>query len=507
MRVRRSLTIKQMAVVSSVALVAICIFIVIQLFHFVQQRKDDYVKQLESIAHSVRQPLAQTILRMDVPETKRELNALMPIGILTRADIVLPNEFQALHANFPPERPVPTLVVRIFDLPVQITVPLYSLERVSANPQPLAYLVLQADSYRMYQFILSTLSTLLSTYLLLALILSIAITWCMNRLLVYPLRAIARELENVSQDELPYHQLMLPARHHDDELGLLVRNYNRNQQMLVQARTEVNLHNKPHVVQEDKKPIQELDVLLGIDQRQFSLFIQAQLDMQTHQVIGGEVLLRRCQCDGSSTTPADAISLAKLLAVNIPLSQWVLEASCHILAKWQTKGITLPLSVSISARHIQHNDFIPQLEALLAAHKFNPRKMLLQITGTLHISELDHVFALLHQLRVLGLSVAWDDFGIGYAGLNYMNRLKCLPLDLIKIDKRFIAGLPNDDLMARIIISISEVLNSPVIAQGVETAAQRDWLLQQGIRNGQGSLLAIPLPLEEFEAQYCPPRS
>lgn len=86
----------------------------------------------------------------------------------------------------------------------------------------MAYLALQADSLRMYQFILSMLSTMLVTYLLLALILSIAITWCMNQLMVYPLRIIAKELDNISQDEAPYHQLMLPALHQDNELGLLV---------------------------------------------------------------------------------------------------------------------------------------------------------------------------------------------------------------------------------------------------------------------------------------------
>lgn len=131
------------------------------------------------------------------------LNTLLPVGILSRADIVLPNEFQALHANFPPERPVPTLIARLFELPIQISVPLYSLERVPANQQPLAYLVLQADSFRMYQFILSILSTMLSTYLLLALILSVAITWCMNRLMVHPLRAMARSWKTSRRTKRP----------------------------------------------------------------------------------------------------------------------------------------------------------------------------------------------------------------------------------------------------------------------------------------------------------------
>ena len=182
------------------------------------------------------------------------LNTLLPVGILSRADIVLPNEFQALHANFPPERPVPTLIARLFELPIQISVPLYSLERVPANQQPLAYLVLQADSFRMYQFILSILSTMLSTYLLLALILSVAITWCMNRLMVHPLRAMAKELENISQDEAPYHQLMLPALHQDDELGLLVRNYNRNQQTLAKAHADMSRLSTRHPVTELPNP-------------------------------------------------------------------------------------------------------------------------------------------------------------------------------------------------------------------------------------------------------------
>ncbi|AHG20402.2 biofilm formation regulator HmsP [Chania multitudinisentens RB-25] len=664
MQVRRSLTIKQMAVVSGVALVTICIFIVIQLFHFVQQRKDDYAQQLENIAHSVRQPLADAVLRMDVPKTKRVLNSLLPVGILTRADIVLPNEFLALNANFPPERPVPALVARIFELPVQISVPLYSLERMSANPQPLAYLVLQADSFRMYQFILSMLSTLLSTYLLLALILSVAITWCMNRLLVYPLRAMVRDLENISQEDMPYHQLMLPAQHQDDELGQLVRNYNRNQQMLAKAHTEMSrlsTHNsitelpnavlftalleqhiasstrpasfnllvvgietlhvasgvlnppkretlllmmveklrtaigadcvlaqlsnaefavlaknieqpfhamqlakrimaevntplnlqqmalrpsasigiahfphrgesaeqllrsaisammsahregknqilffEPSLTEKTQKRLtQESEILLAIEQRRFTLFLQPQVDMQTRQVLGAEVLLRWRQHDDSFVLPADVIPLAEELGVIVPLGNWVLEESCRILEQWQNKGIVLPLAVNISAIQLQHKDFIPHLKQLLSQHRIEPSKLLLEITETARLHDLDHTLVLLRELQGLGLAVVLDDFGMGYSSLNYLNHLKCLPIDLIKIDKSFIDGLPEDDALVRIVSAISEVLNLPVMAEGVETDAQRDWLLQQGIRNGQGFLFAKPLPREVFEAQFC----
>ncbi len=129
------------------------------------------------------------------------------------------------------------MVTRLFELPVQISLPVYSLER-PANPQPLAYLVLQADSYRMYKFVMSALSTLVTIYLLLSLILTVAIARCVNRLIVHPLRKIARELNDIPQQELIGHQLALPRLHQDDEIGMLVRSYNLNQQLMQRQREE-----------------------------------------------------------------------------------------------------------------------------------------------------------------------------------------------------------------------------------------------------------------------------
>lgn len=235
LRVRRSLTIKQMAAVTGVALVTICFFIAIQLFHFVEQRREDYAQQLENIAHSVARPLSQSVQESNFQETQHILNTLRPVGILSRASVVLPNQPPTLSTHFPAGRPVPGWVMKSFDLPIKVRVALYS---PAANPQadqPLAYLVLQADPYRMFQFFVSTLSTMVTTYLLLALILSIAISWCINRLIIHPLRSIARELAALPEGEVPDHQLAERARHHDDELGLLIRSYNRNQQLLSRA--------------------------------------------------------------------------------------------------------------------------------------------------------------------------------------------------------------------------------------------------------------------------------
>ncbi|MFB5644037.1 biofilm formation regulator HmsP [Kluyvera ascorbata] len=239
MRVSRSLTIKQMAMVAVVTMLFLFVFCFILLFHFVQQDRYNTATQLESIARSVRQPLSAAILKADIPEAESILERIQPAGIVSRADVVLPNQFQALRMSFIPERPVPVNITRIFELPVQISLPLYSLER-PANPQPLAYLVLQADPYRMYKFVMSALATIVTAYFLLVLMLTVALTWCINRLIVRPLRSIAYEIHDLPGADRIGHQLSLPRLHHDDEIGTLVRSYNRNQQALLRQYDELS---------------------------------------------------------------------------------------------------------------------------------------------------------------------------------------------------------------------------------------------------------------------------
>lgn len=131
--------------VAGVSMAFVLVFCSILLFHFVQQSRFITATQLESIARSVREPLSAAILKADIPEAEAILGRIQPAGIVSRADVVLPNQFQALRMRFIPERPVPVMVTRVFELPVQISLPIYSSER-PANPQPIAYLVLQADS-------------------------------------------------------------------------------------------------------------------------------------------------------------------------------------------------------------------------------------------------------------------------------------------------------------------------------------------------------------------------
>lgn len=350
MRVSRSLTIKQMAMVAAVAVVFIFVFLVIQLFSFVQQSRYHTAVQMESIARSVRMPLSTAVLKANIPEAEAVLNSIQSSGIIARADVVLPNQFQALRVRFLPERPVPIMIARLFEIPVQISLPLYSSER-PGTPQPLAYLVLQADSWRMYKFILSTLATLVTTYFLLALILTVAITWCINRLIVHPLRNIGRELNEVDAQSVSSHQLALPRLHHDDEIGMLVRGYNRNQQMVMRLCEEANpsdtrfqvtaLPNKPLLMVlleqmvTDNKPaamivisIETLRVSIStLTDEQRDILLQALVDRMKAQLTPRMVLAQLSHYDFAIlgygiSEPWHAATLSRKLmsAINEPLN-------------------------------------------------------------------------------------------------------------------------------------------------------------------------------------------
>ena len=666
MRVSRSLTIKQMAMVSVVALITICIFVVIQLFHFVDQRKEDYVQQLENLAHSVREPLSEAMLNMDAVRAQKILDSLGPIGILSRADVMLPNELQALKGRFPQERAVPEAVMKIFDLPVQVSMPLYGIERNIAARQPSSYLVLQADSFRIYQFILSTLSTMVSTYLLLALILTVAISWCMNRLLVYPLRALAQELRSMPLDTPNFHQLTPPPSHGDDELGLLVRNYNRNQQALEKAHQVMsrmstrnpltNLPNmtlfvplleqhllvcrkensgivvinistlqeamgvldttqldallaslvsrlnecvseadmlaqvnqdrfvvlvrnveRPHslmllaknlmdsitrqldletlalrptasigisfyqpnaeetmdakkeaelllsqassamnmAMREGKNQIlffeprlarkakerltKETEIMNALTQGDFSLYLQPQIDLRTGRLAGAEALIRWNRKDGELTLPSEFIPLAEEVGGIEALDEWVISESMKILSAWQKQNIGVPISLNVSGIQIANLSYVELLEKMLREYQLDPHMLHLEVTETAYISNMEQAAEMLARLRKIGIKIALDDFGMGYAGLNYLQHL---PVDIIKIDKNFVDQIPADDALVRIVASIADVLALDVVAEGVESHAQCEWLLEHGIYYAQGYWFSPALPQEEFERKY-----
>ncbi|HDS7116416.1 TPA: biofilm formation regulator HmsP [Klebsiella aerogenes] len=658
LRVSRSLTIKQMAMVASVSMAFVLVFCSILLFHFVQQSRYTTATQLESIARSVREPLSAAILKADIPEAEAILGRIQPAGIVSRADVVLPNQFQALRMRFIPERPVPVMITRLFELPVQISLPIYSLER-PANPQPLAYLVLQADSYRMYKFVMSALATLVTTYLLLVLVLTVALTWCINRLIVRPLRAIARELNDIPPQDRLGHQLSLPRLHQDDEIGMLVRCYNRNQQSLLRQHDELSLQSTRFPVSElpnkaflmamleqtatrpqpsallvvacetlqdaagvlkesqremllltlveklkavipanmvlaqvsgydfaiyapglsepweavslskrvltsiserlplhgvqlrpcasvgiamfnselnaeqfyrravsaavtarrkgknqieffdpeqmekaQRRLMEEHDILTALDNQQFAIWFQPQVDIASGDICGAEVLLRQRQADSSWSLPCDLIERIENCGLMVPVGYWVMEEACRQLAAWQQQGIMLPLSVNVSLLQLLHPERGVELLALIERYRIAPGTLVLEVTESRRLDDPQAVIALLRPLRDAGTRIALDDFGMGYAGLRQLQHMKSLPVDILKIDKAFIDMVPDDTSMVPAIIQLARGLKLRIVAEGVEKEEQLKWLQAAGVDIAQGYLFGCALPLESFMQRF-----
>ena len=658
MRVSRSLTIKQMAMVTAVTMVFVFVFCVILLFHAIQQNRYNTATQLESIARSIREPLSAAILKGDIPQAESIIKSIKPAGVVSQADVVLPNQFQALRMNFITERPVPVMVKRLFEMPVQISLPVYSLQR-PANPQPLAYLVLQSDSWRMYKFVISWVSTLVTTYLLLTLMLTVALTWCINRLIVHPLRKIARELDTLSPQQQVGHQLPVPRLHHDDEIGMLIRSYNLNQQRMMRQHEELNhnatrfavsdLPNKAFLmalleqavkrqqtfalmvvacetlqdtagvlkesqremvlltlveklksvlsspmvltqvsaydfviiangvkepwhaitlgqqvltVMNERLPVQgiqlrpsasigiamfngiltaeqlfrrafsaaftarqkgknqiqffepeqmekaqqrlseENDILTALDHNHFAIWLQPQVELHTGKVKSAEALLRMRQADGSWELPEGLIDRIENCGLMVTVGQWVLEESCRVLSAWQSRGVMMPLSVNLSALQLMHPNMVPELLELIKRYRIQPDTLILEVTESRRIDDPNEAVAILRPLRNAGVRIALDDFGMGYAGLRQLQHMKALPVDVLKIDKAFVDGLPDDSSMVEAIIQMAHSLKLEIIAEGIETEAQRSWLANAGVECGQGYLFAKAVPHDIFESRY-----
>ncbi|MGO2306414.1 MAG: HAMP domain-containing protein [Providencia sp.] len=221
-RVQRSLTLKSMIVFFVITLLFLALFLAIQFSYLLEQRKQDYLNQLSNTVVQIQKPLTDSLLSSDLNETKRLLISLKTSGIMGKAMITVDN-VTVMNLSFATPRPIPDWAVTFLSLPVEMTVPLYAYGNVAPHAKPQGYLTLQVDSNRVYRFALNTLALMTTTYLLLVLIIAIAMTWCVSRMIIRPLRKIAIELQtgnNVkSLDVSDYHQ--------DDELGLLTKGYNR----------------------------------------------------------------------------------------------------------------------------------------------------------------------------------------------------------------------------------------------------------------------------------------
>jgi EAL domain-containing protein (putative c-di-GMP-specific phosphodiesterase class I) len=243
----------------------------------------------------------------------------------------------------------------------------------------------------------------------------------------------------------------------------------------------------------------ESDLRLALTQNEFALFYQPVVDDRS-RVIGVEALLRWRHAERGMVSPAEFIPVAEQTGLILPLGQWVLEVACAQLVTWSAQPATqrLTMAVNVSARQFRHPEFSNQLLALLRQSGANPYRLKLEITESLLLSDIDDAVAKMGELRSIGVNFALDDFGTGYSSLSYLKRL---PLDQLKIDQSFVRDVlkdPNDATIARTILNLAQSLDLSVVAEGVETAGQHDFLLQAGCKAFQGYLFGRPVPVEQL---------
>jgi len=247
----------------------------------------------------------------------------------------------------------------------------------------------------------------------------------------------------------------------------------------------------------------EDDLRQAMKRNEFELYYQAQVDRGI--LTGAEALVRWHHPKRGLLAPDEFIPLAEQTGLILALGDWVLEAACKQIAVWSARKGTahLTMAVNISARQLLNPDFVENVLTTLHRIGANPRSLKLELTESMFVDDLENVIAKMTALKSHGLRFSLDDFGMGYSSLAYLRRL---PLDQLKIDQEFVRDIlmdPSSAAIAQSIISLSGAMGLSVIAEGVETEGQREFLAGLGCHSFQGFLFSAPVPLEAFE-QYLP---
>jgi diguanylate cyclase (GGDEF)-like protein/PAS domain S-box-containing protein len=249
----------------------------------------------------------------------------------------------------------------------------------------------------------------------------------------------------------------------------------------------------------------EADLRHSLQERQLLLYYQPQVDEQGC-LTGVEALVRWPHPRRGLVSPAHFIPLAEDTGLILPLGQWVLETACRQLQQWAMQPHTahLTLSVNVSALQFHHESFVHDVLAVIELTGAPASRLKLELTESLLVKDMEGIIAKMLILKARGVGFSLDDFGTGYSSLSYLKRL---PLDQLKIDRSFLLGAltnPKDAALVRATVTLGQSLGMMVIAEGVETPAQRDFLENEGCCNFQGYYFGHPGPVEALETFFNP---
>lgn len=256
-------------------------------------------------------------------------------------------------------------------------------------------------------------------------------------------------------------------------------------------------HDMNHRV--DDRLQMETDLHNALEQDELEIFYQPQVDTQSRKIIAIEALVRWRHKKYGLISPIRFIPLAEETGLIHELGQYVLEHSIHQISQWNQQGFSISVGINLSARQFIQANLVEQIKTLINKYEIDPASIDLEITETIAMQDAENSINKMFQLKDLGVRLSMDDFGTGYSSLSYLHRF---PLDVIKIDRSFvkdIVGNGNDGAIAKAVIAMAHSMNLKVIAEGVETEEQFEFLKAHGCEVIQGYLISEPLPAEEFE--------
>lgn len=237
----------------------------------------------------------------------------------------------------------------------------------------------------------------------------------------------------------------------------------------------------------------------ALEREEFRLYYQPQIDLGSGRIVGAEALIRWQHPELGLVSPAEFIPLAEETGLIVPIGEWVLRTACAEARAWQDAGLPpVRVAVNLSSRQFRQQHLFDVITAALRHSGLAPDWLEIELTESLVMHDVNRTIDVLRGLKQMGVSIAIDDFGTGYSSLSYLRRF---PIDVIKIDRAFIEHVsdsPDDAAIANAIIALAKSLQRKVVAEGVETRAQLDFLRQHGCDTAQGYYYARPLPAEEF---------
>ncbi|NRB23185.1 EAL domain-containing protein [Shewanella sp.] len=253
----------------------------------------------------------------------------------------------------------------------------------------------------------------------------------------------------------------------------------------VRLRTEASLHD-------------------ALKNNEFVLHYQPKLDIKTGKVISCEALIR-WQKDGRLISPMTFIPVAEETGIIIPIGRWVIEEACKTIKEWQTKyNFALPIAVNVASQQFEDPSLVPDIKQLSLRYQIRPDLLEIEITETSLMNNIEKAITKLEQLKSAGFGIAVDDFGTGYSSLSY---LRHLPITTMKIDRCFVTDLPQESAIASTILMLGKQLKLNIVAEGIETQEQLDWLKAHDCQMGQGFFFSEPLSQHDFEEKYIKPNT